>query len=496
MATINIAGQASLGNALQQLLQCDDIIPGSAPSYQLCKNILAYHPFGAKLADYPISMAQSQDRKIEVVKGPKERLIQAYQTEWDAIGADRHIFNIGRLARVYGIASIALLVDGVPTDRPVDYAQLAKAKISFNVLDPLNTSGSLVLSQDPNSMDFLKTAGITVSGQPYHRSRTVTLLNEDPIYIEWTTSAFGYVGRSIYQRSLFPLKSFINSMTTDDLVALKAGVLIAKLKNPSSAIDNLTSNIFGQKRAIVQEAQTGNVINIGIDEEIESLNLQNIDGAFGMARKDIIENIATGSGTPAKIILAESFAEGFGEGTEDAKYIAQFIDRLRIWMEPVYAFFDKIVQYRAWNPEFYKTIQADFPAYRNVPYRQAFYEWVNSFDASWPPLNEEPLSEAVGVEDVALKALIAVAEVFIPISDPSNKARFLQTMFDTMNNMKKLFPVPFEFDAADFEAYVPPQPQALEEPKPAEPFSAHDSASTRGVLESLGATPRHRPRVA
>ena len=496
MASINIAGQASLGNALQQLLQCDDIIPGSAPSYQTAKAVYAYHPFGAKLADYPISMAQSQDRKVEVVKGPKERLVEAYQTEWDAIGADRHIFNIARLARVYGIASIALLAEGVPTDRPVDYKALATSKISFNVLDPLNTSGSLVLSQDPNSMDFLKTAGITVSGQPYHRSRTVTLLNEDPIYIEWTTSAFGYVGRSIYQRSLFPLKSFINTMTTDDLVALKAGVLIAKLKNPSSAIDNLTSNIFGQKRAIVQEAQTGNVINIGTEEDIESLNLQNIDGAFGMARKDIIENIATGSGTPAKIILAESFAEGFGEGTEDAKYIAQFIDRLRIWMEPVYAFFDKIVQYRAWNPEFYKTIQADFAAYRNVPYQQAFYEWVNSFSATWPKLNEEPASEAIKVEDTALKAVIAAAEIFLPIADPVNKARFLQTMFDTMNTMKMLFPVPFEFDAAEFEAYVPPQPAALEEPKPAEPFSAHDSASTRGVLESLGGAPRHRPRVA
>jgi hypothetical protein len=65
----------------------------------------------------------------------------------------------------------------------------------------------------------------------------------------------------------------------------------------------------------------------------------------------------TSAPMPAKILEEETFAEGFGEGTEDAKYIARFINRFRVSMNPRYQFFDKIVQYRAWNKDFYKTIQ-------------------------------------------------------------------------------------------------------------------------------------------
>jgi len=64
---------------------------------------------------------------------------------------------------------------------------------------------------------------------------------------------------------------------------------------------------------------------------------------------------------PAKILLQETFAEGFGEGTEDAKYVARFIDGIREEMAPLYNFFDMIVQRRAWTPDFYKLIQEDFP---------------------------------------------------------------------------------------------------------------------------------------
>src|SRR6185503_5172640 len=135
--------------------------------------------------------------------------------------------------------------------------------------------GSLVLNQDPNSPDFQKHAAIAVAGQPYHRSRSVTLMNEKPIYISYTTSGFGFVGRSVYQRALFPLKSFIQTMITDDMVTRKAGLLVAKMKQPGSIADNLMAKALGIKRNLLKEASMNNVINIGPDDAIETLDMQN-----------------------------------------------------------------------------------------------------------------------------------------------------------------------------------------------------------------------------
>ena len=451
MSTLNVQS-AELGGSLSTLLTAADIQPGDDASYQTCKTIYAYHPMGGKLADFPIQMAQSQPRKITVPKGPEERLVEAFEDEWRAISADKHIENVARLARVYGVASVALMVEGVDSDKALDFDKLADAEISINVFDPLNTSGSLVLSQDPNSMDFQKVQGIAVQGQAYHRSRTVTLLNEDPIYIEYTQSAFGYVGRSVYQRALFQLKSFVNSLITDNMIVTKAGVLVAKMQQQSSAIDQMMAAISGQKRELLKEAQTGNVLSISVDESIESLDLNNLEAPYTTARKNIIENIASASGTPAKLLLSETFAAGFGEGTEDAKHIAMYINGIREWMTPLYIFFEKVVRYRAWNEEFYKTIQEEFPnEYKGKSYKTAFYEWSNSFAAEWPSLLEEPDSEKIKVSDVQLKAVIALLEVLLPAVDAQNKVELIKWACDNFNALKLLFPNPL---VLDFDAMI------------------------------------------
>jgi hypothetical protein len=492
MSTLNLSG-TPLGNALAEMLGADEIKPGDAPSYQLCKTIAAYHPLGAKMSDSPVSMAQSQEREIVVPKGPEDRLKEAFQREWVAISADRHIFNTGRLARIYGVASIALLVQGVPSDRPVDYNALYDSKIAFNVLDPLNTAGSLVLNQNPSQMDFQKVEGISVQGERYHRSRSVTLLNEDPLYIEYTTSAFGYVGRSVYQRALFPLKSFIQTLVTDDMVTLKAGVLIAKTKQAGSVVDGLMARAAGNKRAMLKEATVNNVISIGVDEEVETLNFQNLDGPYGMARKNILENVATSADMPAQIINAETFAEGFGEGTEDAKYVAQYISHIRVWLAPLYDFFDRVVMYRAWNREFYQTIQNEFPEYKGVPYTKAFYDWRNSFKATWPNLLQEPDSEKIKVEDVKLKAIIAMVEVLAPMLDPDNKATLVEWACECFNEITMLFPSPLLLDIDALREFVPPTPVAGEgggKPAPAPPFSPRDSGATRAKSDLAAAVAR------
>lgn len=461
MATVTISGSA-LGTQLQSLLQADDIVPGAAPSYQLCKTIYAYHPLGAKIAEKPLTIAQSQAREITIQKGPEDRLREAYLQEWGRIGADRHIFNVMRLARVYGVASVACLTEGQASNVALKMDELWKASISFNVFDPLNTAGSLVLNQNPNAIDFQKIpGGVSVAGQAYHRSRCVVMMNEDPLYIEYTTSAFGYVGRSVYQRALYPLKSYIQSLVTDDMVTRKAGVLIAMIKSAGSIIDEMMQKVGMRKRQLLKEAETDNVLQVGENDKVESLNFQNLEGPYALARKNVIDNIASAVPMPAKLLSDETYAEGFGEGTEDAKAVAHFIDELRKQMEPLYVFFDMIVQRRAWNPDFYEIIQRDFPDYAGVPFNTAFYDWTNSFSATWPSLLKEPPSEEVKVDAVKLQAIVDLLTVLAPIVDPQNKSNLVKWAVDNFNSLKMLFDANLVLDYEALVAHLETQLESM-----------------------------------
>lgn len=475
MSSVTISS-SPLGTSLTQFLECDEIQPGSTPSYGICKIIYESHPLGKKMAESPIQMAQSQKREITISKAGamEERLRKAFIDEWRGIGADGIILNAKTLSRVYGIASIAIICDSIASTEPLDYSKLGELNISFNVLDPLNTAGSLVLNQDPNAVDFQKVDSIAIAGKPYHRSRAIVMMNEKPIYISYTNSAFGFVGRSVYQRGLYPLKSFINSMRTDDMVVKKAGLLIAMIKTVSSAVDRLQQAFGAIKRSLLKIAEVDNVLQVGHEDKIETLNMQNLDGAFGMARKDILENLAVSADMPAVMLNSETFAQGFADGSEDAKNVAHYIDRLREEMQPEYSWFDNIVMCKAWGPKFYKAIQAEFPAtYGNVPYEQAFYEWKNSFEASWPNLLTEPDSEVVRKDEVKLKAAVAVFQVAEPVCDPENRAALMGWLADTVNSNKSMFPVPLEFDLDALAAYTPQQTES--EPNPGHPFAAQDS---------------------
>ena len=478
MAFIGINGP-ELGEGLRGLLLADDIQPGDSPSYATCKTIYSFHPIGEKLASVPIRLAQSKPRVIAIPGSPEERIRRQFLDQWLADDCDKHLFNLHRLKRIYGIASIALMpAKDEQAGEPIDFKTIWKDKIAFNVFDPLNTAGSLVGNLDPNDPQFLKTSGIAVNGRPYHRSRSFVALNEEPIYLEWTASAFGFVGRSVYQRTLYPLKSYVETMRTDALVARKAGVLVAAMKQAGSIVDAAMQKLFGRKREIVKDAETGNVIGISPEERIESLNLMNVNGAMKESRSNILDNIASGAGMPAILITSETFSSDFHEGTEDAKAVADYVKHEQDDMNPSYAWMDRIIQYRAWNPEFYATIQAEFPEqYGDVDYETAFYQWSNAFTATWPSLLTEPDSKLAEYDDVRLKAIIAAVEIALPAMDRQNRTIMIKWMADSFNSLTKLFDVPLDLDYETLAEYEPPSQQmdTLHEPHEPKPFAAQDS---------------------
>lgn len=463
-----------MGTSLMGLLDCDEIVPGTAPSYQVCKTIYAYHPLGAKIAEEPIKRALSQERKIKIGSAP-ERCIEAFKKKWKTlggVGGDQLIRNTHALSRVYGIAALASLAEGVSADQALPVERISELDLSFNVLDPLNTAGSLVMNQDPNSPKFLKPTGVSVAGRPYHASRTVVLMNEQPIYIEWTSSAYGFVGRSVYQRALFPLKTYVQTMITNQAVSEKAALLVMKLKQPGSIVDKVTRAFYSIKRTVLKGAKTGNVLSIGTDEGVESINFTNLKDAAEFARTNCIKDIATAAPMPATMISQETLQEGFGEGTEDAKKEAVYIQSIREEVAPLYGFLDPIVMRQAWTEEFYESIQREFPdEYGDVPYETAFMSWKNDFTMEWPNLLVEPDSERIKSDDVVTKAAIALYEVLSPQLDPQNKALAAGWLADQFNGREAFKVSPLLLDLDALAAYEPPVPEA--EPKP-EVESSHE----------------------
>jgi hypothetical protein len=205
------------------------------------------------------------------------------------------------------------------------------------------------------------------------------------------------------------------------------------------------------------------VLSIDTEESIETLNMQNVDGAGGYSRGNILKDIATAADMPAVLINQETMVEGFGEGTEDAKNIARWVDGERIKMNPLYDYLDKVTMRRAWNEEFYATIQAQFPEYKNVSYKQAFYKWANSFRTEWPSLLTEPDSEKSKTEDVKLKAIISLLGVLLPTLDPVNKARAIIWCQDNFNGLKMLFTDPLELDMDELGNYLEKQQEQMEQ---------------------------------
>lgn len=489
----NISGSSK---ALRGLLDANDLEPGDQPSYSICKDIYLYHVLGAKIAEAPITMAQSQEREVTIQDAPDE-VKKAYLVEWEALEADQNILNVHALARVYGISSLVMGVKGLASNVPADMETLYKQDVYFNTLDPLNTSGSLVLSQDPNDPGFQRPIAVSTGSQTYHPSRTRVVMNERPVFIAYTTSAFGFVGRSVYQRILFPLKGYLLSMIANNLVQGKLGAIVAQMEQPGSVVNKSMQAVNAVKRWLIKLMQTGNVLAVGKDETITTLDMTNVDGAGTYSRGNIMKDIATGADMPAILIENETLAEGFGEGTEDSKKIAQFVGRFRIKMRPEYKWFDNIVQYRAWNPEWYKrVIQAKYPeAFGSVDFKVAFMQWRQDFQAEWPSLLEEPESEQAKIEAVKLEAVVAILNTLLNILDPANKAKLVQWASDCFGENKRLFPYELELDWDEFANFAQESQDKEDESHESElesngakkPFPSFDSANISKLKDAVAA---------
>jgi hypothetical protein len=460
MSTIEVTG-STVPSGLMAILAFDQIVPGSPVSYQACKQIWALHVMAGKIVEKPVSLALGQKRKINVPCAIEERLVKAFEREWEAIKATRYIRDLAHISRVYGVGALVYGSPNIPTDKAIDGKDLYKLPdLYFNILDPLNTSGSMVTNQNPNAPDFQKQwMEITAAGQPYHKSRSITLFNGTPIYLDYQGSSYSFSGRSVFLRALYPLKSFIQTMIVNDMVSMKSGLLIAKLKQGGAVINRLMKKTAFWKRELLNEGRTNQTLTIDIDEEINSIDLQNTDKAMTVARDNIISDIAAATDVPAILLKDESFAKGLASGDQDMLAVVQYVDGLREELQPAHEFFDRIVMHRAWNPEFYAALQAEIPDL-SASYDDWFFQVRDLFEAEWPSLLQEPASEITKRNADKLKAMSDLFKVMAPGLDPENGARLRSWITEAVNDMPEIFTSQLEFDPGEFAAYEPPVPAA------------------------------------
>ena len=449
MATNEINGIGTGGsNSLWHALMYEDILPGHMPSYILCKLIFTSHPLGAKIAHWPVEMALSETREIRVDAAADDEPAKEFMRQWAANGCDDVIAQVGTKARIYGMSAMVFGAvdpqrgDGgevIDPEEDIPLNRLHELDIYFNVVDPLNTGGSLTLDQNPNNPDFLKSPGsLRVNGQKYGKGRFVVLMNEGPEYLDFENSTLGYTGRSAFRRCVYPLRSYLETQVANNQVAHKAGVLIAKIKNTSSVANRAMQMFSNIKAETLRIMGNENVLTIGTEESIESLNLMNVDGSLAGVRRSIIEDIAAAATMPAQILNSQTLAQGFGEGTEDAKQIANYIRGRRRWLKPVYDFCDVVTMRRAWTPAYIRSMkQRDPEQYGTKSEETIFQEWRDSFSAQWPSENED--SEAFEVTEKRMGILLDTIKVILSAAQgsPDAVAGALEYLQDNINNTGK-----------------------------------------------------------
>jgi len=463
MSMISISSATSVTSGLMDILCADEIVPGSIPGYSTCKLLWTCHILGGKVVEKPVALAIGEPRKINVPGALEEVLVKSFTDEHERLGVDNHVRDVMHLSRAYGAGAVAFGLPDVPTDKPIDLFSLAsQPDLYFNTFDPLNLSGSIVTNQNPNAPDFQKpNQDITAAGQPYHSSRTRTVFHGTPVYLDYQSSSFSFSGRSIFLRALYPMKSYINTMIQNDMVASKAGLLIEKVQQNGSIVSNLMDKATGRKRNLLKEGGNNQVLSIGQNDAIESLNLQNIDGALTMARDNIIADIAAATDVPAILIKDESFAKGLASGDQDMMAVVQTISAIRTQTNPLYEFFDKITMHRAWNPEFFAALQNAYPEeLAGKDYKTWFFATCDLFASEWPDLIKEEESVKTERNAKKLKAMTDVLNALAPVVDPVNRANVVQWFAEALSGMDELFTNSLIIDYDALAEYVPPTPAA------------------------------------
>ncbi|CAI3957934.1 DUF1073 domain [Commensalibacter communis] len=424
-------------------------------SYELCKILYVYHPLGKRLIEIPVNLSLNKKRIIKLQNDYSAELIDQFEKKWQELKITQNIKRLAITSRLYGIGALFLKIKGIKDTELLDKNQkLENYEIHPVVYDAMNIAGTASNNHNIDSIDFLQLSEIVRGGEALAKDRSCILSNGDPIYIEYIESAYGYGGRSIFQNCFDLMYSYLSIIHADNAVAKKVATLIIKLNQVGSA-NRVQEGASAQKRQMLATAGNGDVVSMAVGEEAETLSMMNVDQALDTARRHIIEDIANAVDLPVILLNGQKFSGGFGEGTEDAKNIAQHVDAIREWLEPVFNFCDDFVMDLAWNFDFIDALNNEnsqfydktlLPEEKQKKYNIFIQELKATFSYEFPSFLTETQSQIIESDNKKLMSIMEVFKNTYPLVDVDTKVKLICWVLDSVNELKGISDIKIDYD--------------------------------------------------
>ncbi len=120
-------------------------------------------------------------------------------------------------------------------------------------------------------------------------------------------------------------------------------------------------------------------------------------------------------------------------------------------------YFERLVQYIAWNEEFYQSLKNDYPDIITDDYKTTFYQWRREFTATWQELVEESPDKRRESDSKVIQQAIALFSAVSPQVDPENRAVVTEWLASLVNATQTYGEAPLIIDVDALANYEPPK---------------------------------------
>jgi hypothetical protein len=407
-------------------------------SYDNCKTILNYHPLAPAITRKPFTDAFARGFEYSfpdnnIVPEAKERFEKMAEkaTEW--------VIDTYRLALGYGLSGLSLVIDGENPAAPIDTGWISSQLenlFSFNSLDPLPIAGSVVTDLDPNSPKFLKSFAFRVRGQSYHFSRCQVVVNpvESKDYLKYRSENYGFNPPSIFVRALPALQQYLRLRIAENFLGSKVASIVINQDVKSSVYDKITEVISKIKRSKVDDLTNGQVITIGLDDKISSLDLANAHQVMAYLHESNMNDLASSTGWQASYLKHAMLSTGFADGSNDAAQIDKMLFGVQGFTKKTFQWIDDILFYCAWTDSFIDSIAQQYPdIYRGYSRNQIRNMWRTGYERIYNPPTAEPAKDKSESQKTQLDIINGVATLLQQVSGQPALFDFVQNAINTAN---------------------------------------------------------------
>lgn len=364
-------------------------------NYEECKNIYRNATMGKRVVEGLVNFAMSAERDIDVQKAPPEA-VQKFKDTAKTLKQEEAIKKTIYNARIYGTGGLYVAMYNEEeekddfTTKPT-FEDAYKYKIRFNVLDPLNLSGSRV-DTDPLSFHFLELVDIKVNTKTVPRKRISISHALEPLYLDTRTSLLPFTPPSVFYNMIDLLKEYDDAIKSIGDLLYKAGAIVYKYP-AKSKLNGVFVDAQERSQIILQQKQSGEVISISADSSLEDFPISNLSGLIEAVNKledDITKAL---NDTPASILFDKSLSNGFSEGDKDKETEISIIESFREnKLTPLYELTDYYVMLKAWDSNFIDEMRSIYSNYEDKSDIEIFRDWAESFTFKYGNLFPEPES--------------------------------------------------------------------------------------------------------